>query len=116
MHGAELLLLLVGSLAVATVARRLNWSSPLVLVAVGLAVSFIPGMPTFELDPELILALILPPLLYSAALDSSYLNIKANLRPIGLLSVGLVLFTTAVVGLVAHMVIPSLSLADALVL
>ncbi|GAB3912337.1 Na+/H+ antiporter [Kibdelosporangium lantanae] len=116
MHGAELLLLLVGSLAVATVARRLNWSSPLVLVAVGLAVSFIPGMPTFELDPELILALILPPLLYSAALDSSYLNIKANLRPIGLLSVGLVLFTTAVVGLVAHMVIPSLSLAEALVL
>lgn len=116
MHGAELLLLLVCSLAVATLARRLNWSAPLLLVAAGLAVSFIPGVPAFELDPELILVLVLPPLLYSAALDSSYLNIKTNLRPIGLLSVGLVLATTAVVGLVAHLVIPELTLPAAFVL
>ncbi|MET0136206.1 MAG: Na+/H+ antiporter [Kibdelosporangium sp.] len=116
MHGTELLLLLVGSLAIATLARRLNWSAPLLLVAVGLGVSFIPGVPAFDIDPELILVLVLPPLLYSAALDSSYLNIKANLRPIGLLSVGLVLATMAVVGFVAHMIIPGLSLAAAFVL
>jgi Na+/H+ antiporter len=116
LHGTDLLLLLVGSLAVTAWARRLNLSAPLVLVAVGLAVSFIPGMPTFELDPELILVLVLPPLLYSAALDSSYLNIKANLRSIGLLSIGLVLATTAVTGLVAHMLFPQLHFAEALVL
>ncbi|RSM68919.1 Na+/H+ antiporter [Kibdelosporangium aridum] len=116
LHGTDLLLLLVGSLAVTTLARRLSWSAPLLLVAVGLGVSFIPGVPAFELDPELILLLVLPPLLYSAALDSSYLNIKANLKPIGLLSVGLVLATMAVVGFVAHWLIPGLSLAAAFVL
>jgi Na+/H+ antiporter len=116
LHGAELLLLLVGSLAVATLAQRLKWSAPLLLVAIGLGVSYIPGVPAFELDPELILVLVLPPLLYSAALDSSYLNIRENIRPIGLLSVGYVLATTAVVGLVAHLVIPELSLAAAFVL
>jgi CPA1 family monovalent cation:H+ antiporter len=114
--GTDLLLLLVGSLAVTAFARRLNLSAPLLLVAIGLAASFIPGIPAFELDPELIMVLVLPPLLYSAALDSSYLNIKANLRPIGLLSVGLVLATTAIVGLVAHLVIPGLRLSTALVL
>nr|WP_225954402.1 Na+/H+ antiporter [Kibdelosporangium phytohabitans] len=109
-------MLLVGSLAITALARRLNWSAPLLLVAVGLAVSYIPGMPTFEIEPDLILLLVLPPLLYSAALDSSYLNIRANLRPIGLLSVGLVLATMTAVGFVAHMLIPGLSLAAAFVL
>jgi NhaP-type Na+/H+ or K+/H+ antiporter len=116
LHDAEILLLLVVSLTVTILARRLNLSAPLVLVAVGLTVSYIPGMPAFELDPELILVLVLPPLLYSAALDSSLVNIKQNIRPIGLLSIGLVLATTAVVGVVAHLVIPSLSLAEAMVL
>nr|WP_232328049.1 Na+/H+ antiporter [Kibdelosporangium sp. MJ126-NF4]CEL15774.1 Na+/H+ antiporter [Kibdelosporangium sp. MJ126-NF4] len=109
-------MLLVGSLAITTLARRLNWSAPLLLVAVGLAVAFIPGMPKFEIEPDLILLLVLPPLLYSAALDSSYLNIRANLRPIGLLSVGLVLATMTAVGFVAHMLIPGMSLAAAFVL
>jgi CPA1 family monovalent cation:H+ antiporter len=116
MHGPELLLLFLGALLVTAVAKRLNWSAPLLLVGVGLAVSFIPGLPEFALEPELILILVLPPLLYSAALDSSYLNIKANLRPIGLLAVGLVLVTTVVVGVVAHLAIPSLPLPAALAL
>ncbi|MFD5824573.1 Na+/H+ antiporter [Lentzea sp. NPDC060358] len=116
MVGPELLLLLLGALVVTAVARRFNLSSPLVLVAVGLVVSFIPGVPEFELDPHLILLVVLPPLLYSAALDSSYLNIRANLRPIGLLAVGLVLFTTLVVGVTAKLVFPDLPFAAALVL
>ncbi|WP_158847189.1 Na+/H+ antiporter [Saccharothrix deserti] len=116
MHGPELLLLLVGALLVTAAAKRLNWSAPLVLVGVGLAVSFIPGLPEFALEPELILVLVLPPLLYSAALDSSYHNIRANLRPIGLLAVGLVLATTIGVGMVAYLVLPDLSLPAALVL
>ena len=116
MHGPGLLLLLAGALLVTAAARRLNWSAPLVLVGVGLAVSFIPGLPEFALEPELILVLVLPPLLYSAALDSSYHNIRANLRPIGLLAVGLVLATAVGVGWVAHLVLPELSLPAALVL
>jgi CPA1 family monovalent cation:H+ antiporter len=112
----DILLLLAGALAVTTLARRVEWPAPLVLVAVGLAVSFVPGIPSFRLDPELVLLLVLAPLLYSAALDSSYLDIKANIRPIGLLAVGLVLVSTAVVGLVAHLVVPELPLASALVL
>ncbi|WP_436492824.1 Na+/H+ antiporter [Actinokineospora sp. HUAS TT18] len=112
----DLLLLLAGSLAVTAVARRIEWPAPLLLVAVGLAVSFIPGMPDFRLNPELILVLVLSPLLYSAALESSYLDIRANLRPIGFLAIGLVLATTAAVGLVAHWVVPDLPLAAALVL
>ncbi|RKT51614.1 Na+/H+ antiporter [Saccharothrix australiensis] len=116
MHGPELLLLLVGALLVTAVAKRLSAPAPLVLVATGLAVSFIPGLPEFALEPELILVLVLPPLLYSAALDSSYHNIRANLRPIGLLAVGLVIATTVGVGWVAHLVLPELPLPAALVL
>ncbi|MEU3648410.1 Na+/H+ antiporter [Lentzea sp. NPDC034063] len=116
MQGPELLLLLAGALVVTSVARRLNWPAPLVLVAAGLVVSFAPGVPAFELDPHLILVLVLPPLLYSAALDSSYLNIRANLQPIGFLAVGLVLFTTLAVGATAALAFPDLPLAAALVL
>ncbi|PRY32655.1 Na+/H+ antiporter [Umezawaea tangerina] len=116
MHGPEILVLFLGALLVTGVARRFNWSAPLLLVALGLAASFIPGMPEFQIEPELILVLVLPPLLYSAALDSSFLNIKANLRPIGLLAVGLVLFTTFAVGFAVHLVLPDLPLAAALVL
>ncbi|OLR90909.1 Na+/H+ antiporter [Actinokineospora bangkokensis] len=112
----ELLLLVVGSLAVAVLAKKVDWPAPLVLTAVGIGVSFIPGVPEFRIDPELVLPLVLAPLLYSAALDSSYLDIKANIRPIGLLAVGLVLASTAVVGMVAYWVVPELGLAAALVL
>ena len=102
----QILLLLVGSLAVTAVARRRDWPAPLLLVAVGLPVSFVPGMPDFRLEPELVLVIVLPPLLYSSALDSSYVSIRRNIRPIGLLAIGLV----------AHLVIPALPLPTALVL
>lgn len=116
MHGLPLVALLVGALAITALARRWGASPPLVLVVAGLAASFVPGVPAYEIDPELVLVLVLPPLLYSAALDSSYLRFRDNLRPIGLLSVGLVLFTTAVVGLAAWCLVPELPLAAALVL
>jgi CPA1 family monovalent cation:H+ antiporter len=116
-HGLEQLLLLVaGAAAVAGVGRRLNWSAPLLLVVAGIAASFVPGLPDYQLDPGVVLYLVLPPLLFSAAWESSYLNLRTNLRPIALLSVGLVLFTTVVVGLVAHAAIPGLPLAAAMAL
>ena len=87
-EGLSLLALLIAAVAVAAVARRTKTSAPLVLVLAGLTASYLPGVPDYTLSPELALLVILPPLLYSAALDSSYLGIRANLRPIGLLSVG----------------------------
>lgn len=116
MGGLPLIGLLVGSFTVTAVARRLDVSAPLLLVVVGLAVSFVPGVPVYAIDPDLILLLVLPPLLYSAALDSSYLRIRDNLRPIGLLAIGLVLITTAAIGLAAWWLVPGLPLASALVL
>jgi len=87
------LVLVIGSLAVTWVCRRLDISAPLVLVVVGIAASFLPGVTVVEFDPNIVLLLVLTPLLYSAALESSYVNIKANLRPIGLLAVGLPAFS-----------------------
>ncbi|WP_448640463.1 Na+/H+ antiporter [Geodermatophilus sp. URMC 63] len=108
--------LLAGSFAVTVLARRAGVSPPLALVVVGLALAYVPGVPDYALDPELILTLVLPPLLYSAALDSSYLRLRANLRAIGMLAVGAVLFTTLAVGLAAWWLVPGLPLAPALVL
>jgi Na+/H+ antiporter len=116
MHGLPLLALLIGALAVSALARRVGAAPPLVLVVAGLAVSFVPGIPDYALEPELVLLLVLPPLLYSAALNSSVLGIRANLRPIGSLAIGLVLFTTLVVGFAAHALVPGLPLASAFVL
>ncbi|MBM4569240.1 Na+/H+ antiporter, partial [Rhodococcus hoagii] len=111
-----LLAVAVVALLTAAVARRLNWSAPLLLVLVGLAGSQIPGLPDTALDPDLVLYAVLPPLLYSAALDSSSPAMRRNARPIALLAIGLPLATTAVVGLVAYLVIPQFPLAAALVL
>ncbi|MGH3898990.1 MAG: Na+/H+ antiporter [Pseudonocardiaceae bacterium] len=116
MAGLPLILLVLGALAVTAVSRRFSLPAPLALVVAGLAVSAIPGVPDYQLDPDLVLYAILPPLLYSAALDSSTIQIRANIRPIGLHAVGLVLFTTACVGLVAWWLVPGLPLPAALAL
>ncbi|TVL94067.1 Na+/H+ antiporter [Streptomyces sp. SAJ15] len=116
MDATPLLLLVAGSAAVAGAARRTPVSAPLLLVAAGLAASYLPGVPEYTLDPHVILPLVLPPLLHTAALDSSYLALRANLRPVALLSVGYVLFATLVVGWIVYLVVPDLPLTAALVL
>ena len=116
MDGLPLILLVLGALAVTAASQRLRLPAPLALVVAGLAISAIPGVPDYQLDPDLVLYGILPPLLYSAALGSSAIQIRANIRPIALLAVGLVLFTTACVGLVAWWLVPALPLPAALAL
>jgi CPA1 family monovalent cation:H+ antiporter len=116
MEGMRLILLVLGALLVTAASRRLRVPAPLTLVVAGLAISQIPGVPIYQLDPDLVLYGILPPLLYSAALDSSAIQIKANLRPIALLAVGLVLFSIGCVGLVAWWLVPGLPLPSALAL
>ena len=72
------LFLVAGAVTVAGFARRRGWPAPLVVVLVGLLVSELPHMPHVEIDPDLVLDVILPPLLYSAAQESSYLSIRRN--------------------------------------
>jgi monovalent cation/hydrogen antiporter len=102
----ETLELLVGLLAAVAVVVRLAGRTaipePVLLVLAGLAVALIPGLPAVELDPELILALFLPPLLYWAALHTDLEALRRELRAVGLLAVGLVLVTTAAVAVLAH--------------
>jgi CPA1 family monovalent cation:H+ antiporter len=99
---------LVLATVLAGVARRLRISEPIVLVVAGLAVGLLPDAPSFELDPELVFLFFLPPILYSAGYFTSIRDFKANLRPILLLSVGLVIFTTVVVAAVLKWFLPEL--------
>lgn len=114
--GAPLLVVLVVSVLLAGLARRYDVSAPLALVVAGLGVGFLPGLRGIELDPELVLFVILPPLLWSAGLESSYVALRKNIRPIGLLAVGLPLATTFAVGFVAFHTVPELTVAAALTL
>ena len=111
-----LLLLIVGSCAIAALARRRGVAAPILLVLTGLAASYIPGVPEFRLSPDLILFAVLPPLVYTTALESSYLNLRDNVRTLALLSVGLVLFTALVVGGAVRLDVPGLPVAAALTL
>src|SRR5438552_2810553 len=97
--------LLVAIVILATVATRFRLPYAIVLVLAGLLLGFIPGLPTIKLDPALLLFLFLPPLIYSSAWLTSWREFRANLRPILLLSVGLVLATTMVVAVVAHVLV-----------
>ncbi|MET9855040.1 Na+/H+ antiporter [Streptomyces sp. NPDC006450] len=116
MEVLPLVALVAGCAVVAGLARRTPVPAPLLLVAAGLAAAYVPGVPEYGLDPHIVLPLLLPPLLYTAAVDSSYLDLRANLRPVALLSVGYVLFATVVVGYAAYLMVPGLSLPVALVL
>jgi monovalent cation/hydrogen antiporter len=103
-----LVVLAAAVLTVTALAGRLGWSGPLLLIAAGIAGSFIPGVPSVHLPEEVVLLGLLPPLLYAAAIQTSLVDFNANRRPILLLSVGLVVFTAAGVGAVVHALLPGL--------
>jgi NhaP-type Na+/H+ or K+/H+ antiporter len=117
MHAAlDILGLVVVVGFVAAGARRLDFSEPLALVLVGLGISFIPRVLDIVLTPDVVLFGLLPPLLYAAAIRTSLVDFRANRRAIALLSVGLVAFSTVVVGFVAWWAVPGISLAAAFAL
>ena len=113
-------LVLLGLLAAITtllaLAPILRVPYPILLVLGGLGLAAVPGVPTVELPPDLVLVVVLPPLLYSAAFFASLRDLRANVRPISLLSVGLVVATTLAVAVVAHAAIDGLPWAAAFVL
>jgi CPA1 family monovalent cation:H+ antiporter len=116
-HAALNILLLVAVVGFVTAgARRLGWSEPLALVAVGIAASFVPHVLDIALTPDLVLVGLLPPLLYGAAIRTSLVDFKANRRAIALLSVGLVAVSTAAVGMLAWWVMPGIGAAAGLAL
>jgi monovalent cation/hydrogen antiporter len=107
--------LIIAALA-AGAASRFGLSAPLVLTALGLVLSFVPGMPSLELEPEIVLIGILPPLLYATAIRTPYVDLRRNRRPIALLSIGLVVATALAVAVVVRMVLPDIPFAVALAL
>ena len=113
---SQLLVVMVVAIAIAIFAERRNIQAPLLIALVGLAASYLPFMPRFELEPHVILSIVLPPLLYSAASEFSLVSFLQRLRSITNLGVLLVVVTTGFVGGVAAMVIPGMTLPVALVL
>jgi monovalent cation/hydrogen antiporter len=97
--------LLAVVVALSALAVRLVVPAPIVLVVGGVLLSFLPDLPTIDLAPELVLLVFLPPLIYAAAWETSWREFHANLRPILLLAIGLVLVTTSLVAVVAHVVV-----------
>src|SRR5450432_2406277 len=94
--------LLLAVAVLALLARKLHIPYPIFFVIGGLLLGSIHGLPPVRLDPNLVFLFFLPPLLFPAALFTSWRDFRANLRPISLLAIGLVLFTTVAVAYLAH--------------
>ncbi|MDB5364650.1 MAG: Na+/H+ antiporter [Rhodospirillales bacterium] len=108
--------LLAFALLLSVVARRLAVPYPSLLVIGGLVLGFIPNAPTIVIDPQLALALFLPPILFDSAYSASWRDLRDNWRPILLLSVGLILITTFAVAAVVHFLVPDMPWAIAIAL
>jgi Na+/H+ antiporter len=97
-----LVVLLFVAAAVAVVAARSKIPPAILLVLTGVILALVPGLPSLELAPELVLLLVLPPLVYDSAVAMSWREFRFNLRPISLLAVGCVVFTTGAVAAATH--------------
>src|SRR4051812_40596008 len=118
MEQAEIIVTgLFGAVAgLAALSRAVNVPYPIALVLGGLVLGLVPGLPRAELQPAIGLVVFLPPLLYSGAYTVSLRDVRANMRTIGLQAIGLVLFTTVAVAVVAHELIAGLPWAAAFAL
>jgi len=117
-HGdsALLALLLATGLLLLAVSQFVRIPYPIVLVLAGAVIGFIPGAPEVHLNPDLVLVAVLPPLLYGGAFFTSLRELRANMKAIGFLAIGLVLVTMLAVAAVAHEFIAGLGWPEAFVL
>src|SRR3954468_18989622 len=116
-RSAEILVGLLGAVTVlAGAARRIGVPSPIVLVACGLLVGLVPGLPAAELDPDLVFFVFLPPLVYGAGFNSSPRDLRAQARRIGVLAIGLVAASTAAVAVAMKLIVPGFGWPEAFVL
>ena len=104
-----IILLLFGIAFLGLLSNRFKFPFPIALVLSGVVISLIPGLPEISLHPEVVFIIFLPPLLYAAAWNTSWHDFKANIRPISLAAIGLVLFTTVAVAVAARWLITDLS-------
>src|SRR4051812_44169239 len=116
LQAETLVFLLAVVVALVVLAQRVSLPYPVVLVLAGLALSLVPNLPAVRLNPDLVFYFVLPPLLYPAALFTSWRDFRRNLRPILWLAIGLVLTSMLAVGWVAHQFIPHFPWAAAFAL
>ncbi|WP_250028947.1 cation:proton antiporter [Paractinoplanes maris] len=116
MNGVQILLIIGLGIAVSALARKRGVEPGMIIVVLAAGASFIPGVPRLELESELILAIVIPPLLYSATRGASFASFGANLRSIWTLGVVLVVITTGALGLLSSWLLPTIGLTAAFVL
>ncbi len=117
MHGSTLVfILLTAIVGFAVLAKRFSVPYPIAFVLGGSLLTLFPSLPNIRLSPDWVFLIILPPLLFAGGWYTDWKVFRENLRPIGLLSIGLVLFTTVAVAAVAHWLSPSLGWAAAFAL
>lgn len=115
-HIESILVLMLAAALLVRLADAGRIPAPIVLVIGGLAIALVPGLPDIELEPDTVFLVFLPPLVFSAAWRTSALELRSLMRPLALLSIGLVFLTAGVVALVAHALVPALGWAEAAVL
>jgi CPA1 family monovalent cation:H+ antiporter len=111
-----ILLIMALMIGVSGIADKIKLPVPVLLLLTGIVAGFIPAMPDVELNPEIIMLLFLPPLLYDAAFNISFTDFRTNINTIGTLAIGLVFLTTAGVAAIAHFLISGMSWPLAFVL
>lgn len=117
MKNFEIIIMLFALLiALLAIADKLKIPSPVLLVAVGLTLGFLPSMPSFTLNPEVVFLLFLPPVLYDAASHTSWHDFKSEIRPISTLAIALVFFTTMSVAIASYYLIPGFTWPMAFIL
>jgi len=115
-HVQSILILLLAAALLVRLADLGKIPAPIVLVVGGLAIALIPGLPEVELEPDVIFLVFLPPLVYAAGWRTSPQELRAVMRPLASLSIGLVFLTAAAVAVVAHLTVPGISWAEAAIL
>lgn len=112
----SILLLLLAAALLVRIADLAKIPAPIVLVVGGLAIALVPGLPEVELEPDVVFLVFLPPLVYAAGWRTSPQELRAVMRPLAFLAVGLVFLTAAAVAVAAHLTVPQLTWAEAAVL
>jgi Na+/H+ antiporter len=102
----DIIFLLAVLISLSALVERIRIPQPILLVVAGLLIGFIPSLPDFALDPQIIFLIFLPPLLFDAASQTSWHDFKADIRPISALAISLVFFTTMAVAITVHYLIP----------
>lgn len=113
---AVILVIMALMIGISGLAGKIKIPVPMLLLIAGIMIGFVPAMPEVEMNPEIIMLLFLPPLLYDAAFNISFQHFKTNLNTIGTLAIGLVFLTTIGIAVLAHYLIPGMTWPLAFVL